>query len=223
MNSKVNKLENIKTIFFDFDGTVHDSIKIYAPAFRKAYEYLVKKKLAEPKNWNEDEISYWLGYSSKEMWKNFMPELDEANKQIASKIIGNEMMTKINEGKAKLYDGSQEVLQYLKNKNYKLIFISNCGIYYKNMVSEIFMLNDYFDELVCSEEFNFIPKYDILEKIKDKYDDDMVIIGDRFQDLEAGKKNNISTIGCEYGFGLDNELKEADIIIHDVKELLKLL
>lgn len=223
MNSKVNKLENIKTIFFDFDGTLHDSIKIYAPAFRKAYKYLVENKLAEPKSWSEDEVSYWLGYSSKEMWKSFMPELDEDNKKACSKIIGTEMLTAINEGKAKLYDGAVEVLTYLKNKNYKLIFISNCGKYYMDSVSEYFMLEEYFHQMVCSEGFNFIPKYEILNKIKNKYGSNMVIIGDRFQDLEAGIKNNIYTIGCEYGFGLTGELEKADLLINDIRELKNIL
>jgi len=36
-----NQLEGIKTIYFDYDGTLHNSNKIYAPAFRKAYDFLV--------------------------------------------------------------------------------------------------------------------------------------------------------------------------------------
>ncbi|GAA0179803.1 HAD family hydrolase [Clostridium sediminicola] len=219
VNKNVNKLENIKTIFFDFDGTVHDSIKIYAPAFRMAYKYLVENKFAEPKIWSEDEISYWLGYSSKEMWKKFMPELVEEDKKACSKIIGSEMLTAINEGRAELYDGAIEVLSYLKSKSYKLIFISNCGKYYMDSVNEYFRLDEYFSEMVCSERFNFIPKYEILNKIKNKYEGNMVIIGDRVQDLEAGIKNSIYTIGCQYGFGLTDELEKADLLINDIKEL----
>ena len=33
----------MKGVIFDYDGTLHESIRIYAPAFHKAYEYLVEK------------------------------------------------------------------------------------------------------------------------------------------------------------------------------------
>jgi phosphoglycolate phosphatase len=75
----------------------------------------------------------------------------------------------------------------------------------------------------CSEQFSFISKSDILGKIKEKYPKDMVIIGDRAQDIEAGIKNNIYTIGCSYGFALENELSDADLIINNINDLRKYL
>lgn len=216
-------LKDIKTIFFDYDGTIHNSIKIYAPAFRKAYDYLVQKGVAENRTWTDNEISYWLGFSSKEMWKNFMPDLDNDLMKEASSMIGMEMKNQIDNNNAELYDGALEVLQYLINKGYKLIFISNCGIYYRDMAKDTFILDNYFVEMACSEEYDYIPKYEILRRIKGKYPENMVIIGDRFQDIEAGKKNNISTIGCSYGYNKPDELKEADIIIHNIIELKKYL
>lgn len=216
-------LENIKTVFFDYDGTIHESIKIYAPAFRKAYEYLVENQYIEERQWSEKEISYWLGFSSKDMWKQFMPGLDEGIRDRASEIIGKEMLQQLSRGKAILYDGAMDVLKYLKDKGYKLVFISNCGIYYKEMARKSFNLDEYFEEMVCSEEYSYIPKYEILSKIKDNFNEDMVIIGDRIQDIEAGIKNNIVTIGCKYGYGNDKELAKADYIIEsiiDIKDLL---
>jgi len=216
-------LKNIKTVFFDYDGTIHESIKIYAPAFRKAYEFLVENQYAEERQWTEKEISYWLGFSSKDMWKEFMPDLDENTQNEASKIIGKEMLQQLSVGKAILYDGAIDVLKYLKDKGYKLIFISNCGIYYKEMARKSFNLDDYFEQMVCSEEYDYIPKYEILSKIKDNFDEEMVIIGDRIQDIEAGIKNNIVTIGCKYGYGSDKELNEANYIIESIMDIKKLL
>jgi len=40
-------IAEVRTIFLDYDGTLHDSLKIYARAFKKAYAYLVKEGLAE--------------------------------------------------------------------------------------------------------------------------------------------------------------------------------
>lgn len=78
------------TLVCDYDGTFHESIKIYAPAFRKAYAYLVEEKEALERAWTDAEISRWLGYNSKEMWKQFMPELNEEKKQQCSEMIGRE-------------------------------------------------------------------------------------------------------------------------------------
>jgi phosphoglycolate phosphatase len=217
------EFDKIRTIFFDYDGTLHNSIKIYAPAFIKAYDFLVENKLAEPRTWREEEISYWLGYNSEEMWKAFMPNLSAELRKTCSEIIGAEMKLQIEMGLPILYERALETLVYLKNRGYTLVFISNCRIYYRDAHNKLFNLHHYFDDLICSEEYNYIPKYEILKRIKTKYPEGMVIIGDRAQDIEAGKKNNIYTIGCNYGFALEGELNEADIIIDDIEDLKKYL
>lgn len=211
----------VNTIFFDYDGTLHNSITIYFQAFIKAYSFLVENKLAAPRQWREEEISKWLGYNSKEMWSAFMPELSENYRDKCSQIIGQEMKSQIDSGKPKLYEGSLETLQYLKNKGYELVFLSNCGIYYMNAHKSLFKLDNYFNDFICSEEYDYIPKHEILKKVKNKYAQDMVIVGDRAHDIEAGKANNIYTIGCNYGFSSKNELNDADIIIEDIRDLTK--
>ena len=209
----------IKTIFFDYDGTLHNSIRIYAPAFRKSYAYLVEQGAAKKREWTDQEISYWLGYNPPTMWEKFMPELEEAVRKKCSTMIGEEMKSLTEKGYAQLYEGTIETLKYLQDKGYKMVFISNCKVNYRDTHNEIFGLGDYFEELVCSEEYDFILKFEILKEIKSRYKEEMVIIGDRNQDIEAGKKNGIYTIGCSYGFSLQDELEEADLIIDDISEL----
>lgn len=213
---------NIKTIYFDFDGTLHDSIKIYAPAFRKGFEYLVKENQALARTWSEDEIAYWLGYNKEEMWNNFMPDLDEKFKIKAGQIIGYEMIKCIEEGRGKLYEGAIEVLEYLVNKNYSLVFLSNCGISYKEKVDEVFQLYRYFSKMVCSEEYDYLPKGDILTRIIKQNTDEIAVIGDRYHDIEAGIQNKTLTIGCAYGYGSEAELSRADYLIKDIRDVMNL-
>jgi phosphoglycolate phosphatase len=89
--------------------------------------------------------------------------------------------------------------------------------------NKLFKLDRYFTSLASSEEHNYIPKYEILKEIKMNYPEKMVIIGDRIQDIEAGKKNGIYTIGCSYGYGLPGEIDDADYKINDINELKKYL
>lgn len=215
------EFNKVKTIFFDYDGTLHNSIIIYFEAFIKAYSTLVENKLASPKEWKKEEVSKWLGYNKKEMWSAFMPELSESIKDKCGKLIGEEMKVQIELGKPELYEGTLETLLYLKNKGYVLVFLSNCGNYYMNAHKRLFKLDNYFKDFICSEQYDYIPKHEILNKVKGKYLQDMVIVGDRKQDIEAGKLNNIYTIGCSYGFSSEGELNNSDMIIEDIRDLIK--
>jgi len=216
-------LTHIKTIFFDFDGTLHDSIHVYAPAFIKGYDYLVANNYAPARTWSHHEISYWLGYNSVDMWNSFMPKLDEDIRKIASKIVGDEISLQIRSGNGALYPKTIETLKYLTSKDYTLVFLSNCGTYYKDLVRAQFHLDLYFDEMICSEDFNQIPKHEILKQIIPNYMNDMVIVGDRFQDIESGLRNDIFTIGCEYGYGTETELNQSNYKIKELSQLMTLL
>ncbi|VDN48482.1 HAD family hydrolase [Petrocella atlantisensis] len=216
-------LDKAKTIVLDYDGTLHDSIKIYGPAFRKAYKFLVDQKQVPPRIWEDEEIIQWLGLSSKEMWEAFMPDMNPSIREQAGKIIGEEMNDLLQNKKAVLYEGALETLEYLKNRGYKLVFLSNCGRSYMEYSRDLFGLDHYFDEMLCAQDYDFIPKYEILSQVMVQLEREIVVVGDRYKDMEAGKRNNLQTIGCQYGYAQGDELLEADYKINHIKELCKLL
>lgn len=221
---EINKeIHNIKTVYFDYDGTLHDSISIYAPAFRKAYEYLVDINKAEKKDFTDNEIAKWLGYTDSEMWDVFMKQLEIEHRMRAEQIINKEMAEQIHKGNARLFEDITKVLKELKDKGYVLVFLSNCGKEYMESANKLFNLNCYFDDMVCSGVYNNKPKHEILSEIKDKYPLNQVIIGDRFHDINAAKYNNIYSIFCEYGYGDITECEEADIRIKEPIEILNYL
>ena len=107
-------LSDVKTIIFDFDGTLHESISIYAPAFRKAYKFLTDRGYVKDRQWDDDEISIWLGYSPADMWEKFLPNLNRSVREQASLMIRDEMSCLLHNNKGRLYEGSLEVLNHLK-------------------------------------------------------------------------------------------------------------
>ncbi len=213
---------NAKTIFFDYDGTLHDSMAIYFPAFSKAYQALVESNQAPDKTWTYETVSKFLGQTPKEMWASFGSDISETAKQNASKAIGNTMETLIRNEKANLYDGALETLKVLKARGYKLVFISNCKTQYMKNHTEIFNLDDYFDLMVCAEMYDYAPKTKVLENIAKDFPKPHAIVGDRHHDMEAGTAHNMIKIACTYGFGSSDEHQEADITIDDIKELQKI-
>ena len=120
-------MKNIKTVIFDYDGTLHNSTRIYADAFRVVYKRMVCDGVVPAREFTDEEITQWLGYSAMDMWEAFMPELSVENRVYYSKEIGQIMSTKIQEKQAVLYDGALETLSYLKEKGYHVLYLSNCG------------------------------------------------------------------------------------------------
>lgn len=214
------KHQRVSTIIFDYDGTLHDSKQIYIPAFKKAYCYLVENGLAVEREWSDEEITQWLGYSKIDMWALFMPKLSSNYQDQASNIIGITMLENTLKGKAKLYDQALEMLSVLKAKGYKLIFLSNCSKEYMQMHTKIFELDQYFDEMICSEQYQFKKsKKEIVKEYFDKHYGKYAIIGDRSQDIEVGELKEVIAVGCSYGYGSEKELSKADIRIDSLREL----
>ena len=58
----------VKTIIFDYDGTIHNTLGIYEPAFREAYQWLAEQNVVEEQRIETAQIAGWLGLNSKEMW-----------------------------------------------------------------------------------------------------------------------------------------------------------
>ncbi len=212
-----------RTICLDYDGTIHDSIQIYFPAFLKAFDYLVAHGLQKHKNWTREEVASFLGQNPLEMWGSFRPKLPLDVIEVVSKMIGEEMSRAIENSQAKLYQGALETLEYLKNKGYYLVYLSNSKIYYMERNRQQFQLDRYFDRFVVSEQYGYIPKKDILKAIKHELAGPILMIGDRIHDMESGHANEIDTVACRYGFGREEEFVNTTYQIDDISELKEIL
>ena len=212
----------INTIFLDYDGCLHNSLVIYAPAFRKAYEFLIESGFAQQREWHDIEITTWLNYNSQEMWERFQTFLDTDVRMKCMSIVSNEMQRLINIGMPELYPGALETLAVLKHRGYHLVFISNCRTYSRDSHEKLFGLNSYFEEMVCSEAYGYASKIEILRLIRTRFPKGQVMVGDRQVDIDAGHANGLPTIGCRYGYAQAGELDTADLLIDDVRELLSI-
>lgn len=207
-------------LIFDYDGTLHESLCIYAPAFRLGYCHLVKKGLASHKEFSDAEISRWLGFSAKDMWENFMPELPQPERDLCSGIIGDEMVRLTLAGKAKLYPGAKTVLRQLSAAGHNLIFLSNCKHSYMQAHRNYFELDQYFSEFYCTEDFNYVPKWRIAGLILAKVSGKCIVIGDRWQDIETALRHQLFSVGCTYGYCGTDELNDATIQVSSVEGIL---
>lgn len=210
------------TIFFDWDGTLHNTEALYGNAFRSAHDYLVSNGLAQERYYSDKEVSKYLGMNARDMWLDFRPDLPEETRNKASNIIGQGMIDGIKDYSV-LYDGALELLEELKRSNHTLVFLSNCKKAYQDALIEKYKLNEYFTDFYCCEKFDFIPKSEIFKLVRENFEPPFVVIGDRKSDIDVAVENEVGSIGCLYGFGAEEELKQADYLVENCAQILKVI
>ena len=85
----------VKTIIFDYDGTIHNTLGIYEPAFREAYQWLSEQNVVEEQKIETAQLAGWLGLNSKEMWDTFLPELMKRLAEKNVEVHGDEKVMRI--------------------------------------------------------------------------------------------------------------------------------
>lgn len=212
----------IKTIIFDYDGTIHNTLGIYEPAFRAAYQWLTEQTGIKEQKIESSRIAGWLGLNSKEMWDTFLPELDQRYKDQASKMVGDLMIRQIREHKAKWYPGAEKVLTTLKKQRYHLVILSNCKVSYRKAHWEEFRMERWFDRFYDCESYGFRPKTEIVQDIIQEYAGPYLVVGDRKKDLECARSCKSPFVGCLYGYGEKGELDGADYFVEHIEEIVEL-
>lgn len=207
-----------KTILIlDYDGTLHDSMGIYEPAFRTAISELEDKGWLEHRDYSAAEIRHWIGFSAGDMWRSFQPGFTARQRETGSSRIGTLMTEAIREGRARLYPGTEETLGLLA-ASYELWFLSNCKISYMEAHRQMFGLDQWFRRYLCTEAYGYAAKEEILRQAADpgrKY----IAVGDRAQDRQLAGRTGIPFIGCAYGFGTPEELAGVDLCIEEIRKL----
>ena len=132
----------------------------------------------------------------------------------------------------KVYPGIPELLQKLKAQGKHLLVATSKPQEYSIKILEHFNLAQYFD-FICGSlmDESRSKKSEVIayaleccglgEGGKDK----VLMVGDRFHDIEGAKANGIKSCGVLFGYGSRQELKDAgaDYIAKDIQSLLKIL
>ena len=219
---KKNDLKNVKSIIFDFDGTLHNTIKIYYPAFSSGVEILREHGFARDFELSEKNVAKFLGEKPNFAYELIARGADENLKKEVMALVGKNMDENIKKGIGELYDGTIKVLEEL-SKNYDLYILSNCRESYLDTALDVYGIKNYFKKYFAAETYDYIPKDEIIKMERQKIKEEIIFVGDRHHDMEAARINNLKSIFCSYGFGSDEEGKDANYKISSIGEILKLL
>lgn len=212
----------MKTVIFDYDGTLHDCIRIYEPAVKQTYSQLAEMGKCELFEIPRSSIRRWIGMSPDAMWAELLPGLDKATQDWAIHQVMNKMIELTRAGAAVWYPKAEQVLKELKNKQIPMILLSNCPHEYLEAHRQVFHLDQYFEKIICAEDYGYLPKYRIVKEIIDA-GEPFISVGDRGNDMELAKKYHMTAIGCEYGYGSEIELQRADFLVKEAEQLIPLL
>jgi HAD superfamily hydrolase (TIGR01549 family) len=119
---------------------------------------------------------------------------------------------------AEVYPDCIEVLTALKEKGHKLAICSNGTREYIQAILKKFNMENLFS-CVYSKHTGVSKSRGATKTVEALGTHrPTIFVGDREADIRAAKNNSLLSVGILHGFGLEEELKEADYIVKDLKE-----
>lgn len=209
-------------IFFDYDGTLHDTEHVYGEAVRASQAWLLSMGYGEHKDHSDEYLSRYLGMTIDDMWDDFMPGLPAGIRDTAAALVGRELHEGVLRGVSRLYPGTKGALDELKARGHRLYVLTNGSSEYLACHRKVFGLDRWFTDYLCASDTPGMHKSELFGIYRQTLEGDCCVIGDRYSDIEVGTKNGIPAVACTWGFGSESEFVNADYVVNDYEELLEL-
>jgi phosphoglycolate phosphatase len=206
-------------VIFDMDGTLFQTETVLVPALHKTFDRLRREGL-----WQGDtpvgKYLQILGVPVSEVWRRLMPQADEAVRRQTDAWFLEDIIREIEQGNGRLYPEVLTTLGELVEQGIPLFVASNGRSRYLAAIRTAFQLERYFIDFYSLDRFSLSSKSALVKQLLNDYQiERAALVGDRRSDIQAAKDNGIWSIGCRFGFANDEELREADVIIHQFSKI----
>ncbi|HIK00647.1 TPA: HAD family hydrolase [archaeon] len=209
-------------LIFDYDGTLVNSKEMWLSAFKE-----VMKKFGHEMR-NED-IKARMGPKTKEMIALCLPENEkqkaELGKEMIDQIVSSEKGLKL----VNLCSNALETITALKKKGYKMSLVTNSDAAFVFASLKRFQIQDGFWDLIITADDPFAKKEDSFKFLTEalELNNGIVYIADKASDAALAKNAGVKSVIIASAHSWDSEEKimaaRPDFLIHDLKELPKLL
>lgn len=208
-------------LLFDLDGTLSNT----GPGIMASARYALSA-LGFPEQ-TDDSLRRMVGPPLDIGWREFFGLEGERNLFAIEKF--REYYREHGVFESELYPGVKELLAKLHGRA-TLCVATSKPEFFAGKILEMRGIAPYFEVMVGSPMgAEGTTKPEIIEKVLAKLGnpdkDEVVMIGDRFYDIEGARACGVTSIGVEYGFAAPNELQKAgaDHVVSTVEELGSLL
>lgn len=209
--------KKIKGILFDLDGTLVDSFPSVIASFREAFKFL-KPYAKTNLNFTDDEIKKLIGTPHRETFRK-ITDNNEAIEKAA--VIFRETRKKF---KVDAIDGSIDLLNFLKSKNFNLGIVTTTGRELTEQILKDLNIQNLFEAIVTGTDVSHLKPHPepILKAIEilnlDR--DNCIMVGDHPNDIIAANSAGIKSTAILYARTKDEFIKyNPTYIVNSIKEI----
>lgn len=224
------KFDHKKAIFFDLDGTLIDSVPDLALAINKMLITLKKEPL------KEETIRYFVGNGAPTLVKRALLRKRDIERSVIEEALFEkalQLFLKAYEDmickSTMLYPSVKKTLSYLKNKGYRLTIITNKPIQFVPPILHKFDLDTLFEiylggDSLALKKPNPFPLLHLCKKMNLQVEE-VFMIGDSKNDIQAANACSMESIGVTYGYNYGEHIGSYNptLIIDNFEELKNIL
>jgi len=197
----------IHAVLFDLDGTLVDSLHDLTDAVNHMLAGFGRPSL------KPSEVRLLVGKGARNLVQRALDtdSPEEINQGLTAFTAFNAMHIA---DKSRLYPGALNLLQQLAAGGVRMAIVSNKPEALSRLILKTLEVDTYFAIIAggdtCAE---MKPSPLPLLWVVDQFGcspEDAVMVGDSINDIQAGNRAKIVTIGCNWGYGGADELGEAD-------------
>lgn len=210
----------IRTVLFDFDGTIFDT----GEGITKSVLYALNKLGIDERL---EDLFVFCGPPLVTMFKERY-SFDDETADLAVSYF-RERYSPIGWKECKPYPGIAELIRTLRERNKEIIVATSKPTHFANQIIEEYGMKSLFD-LVVGSSFNGdrTTKSEVIQeamRLSSHSAKEMIMVGDRKYDVIGAHSLGIPCIGVRYGFSEVNELENAccDFIVDEPKDILDII
>ena len=217
-----------KLIIFDLDGTLLNTIEDITDAYNASLKDLNLPTIAV------DEAKYVVGYGVKvnidKCLKYLLKDDYNAKKDLYYASLIDKYMyyySLFQRNKTRPYDGIIDCINSISSLGCKVVILSNKPDIDVQRIVPYYFSNAHFDKVYGVSDI-VLPKPDpkgiisINKEFNNKIED-CIYVGDSEIDILTAKNANVKVIGCLWGFRKKEEISDADYLVNNPKEIVKII